>query len=86
MVLVFTLTSSIPKSYFKKVFELYFIYTFFQSNTLEVLYYRIKLSKRITIISFILILLKHLIHVSDLSTNEHIQNIASAFGACISNT
>ena len=30
--------------YFGKVKELYFIYTLFQSNTLKILYYRIKLS------------------------------------------
>ena len=70
--------------YFK---ELYFIYTSFQSNTLKILYYRIKLSKMNKNISFILYSLKYMIHVSSLSTNEHIQKkFARAFSACINNT
>ena len=40
--------------YFGKVLELYFIYTFFQSNTLKILNCRIKLSKRIKSTYFIL--------------------------------
>ena len=68
----------LPKHTLFKV--LYFIlakcknYTlyFFQSNTLKILYYRIKLSKRIKSTLFILLFLKYLIHVSSLLTNEHI--------------
>ena len=60
---------------------------FFQSNTLKILYYRLKLSKRIKSALFILIFLKYLIHVSSLSTNEHIKkNFARAFGVYINNT
>ena len=51
---------------------------FFQSNTLKILYYRIKLSKRIKSILFILFPLKYLMHVSSLSTNEHVKNILLA--------
>ena len=65
---------------------------FFQSNTLKILYYRIKVSKRIKSSLFILSLylyffLKYLIHVSSLSTNKHIKkNFARAFGARINKT
>ena len=46
-----------------------------------------KLSKRIKITLFILFFLEYLIHVSSLSTDEHIQkNSASTSGARINNT
>ena len=73
--------------YFGKVKELYFIYTSFQSNALEIPYYRIKLSKRIKGTLFILFFLRYRTHISSLETNEHIQkNFARAFGARINYT
>ena len=73
--------------YFGKVKELYFIHSLFQSNTLKIFYFGIKLSKRIKSTLFILVFLRYLIHVSSLSTNEHFKkNFARAFGARINNT
>ena len=48
---------------------------FFQSNTLKILYYRIKLSTRIKSTLFILFFLKYLIRVGSLSTNYGIKKI-----------
>ena len=59
---------------------------FFQSNTLKILYFRIKFLKESKVL-YIYFFLKYLIHISSLSSNEHIQkNFARAFGARISYT
>ena len=56
--------------YFGKVKITCILYlSFFQSYTLKILYYRIKLSRRIKSTFF----LEYLIYVSSLSTNEHIK-------------
>ena len=69
------------------IFYLYIYLYFFQSNTFKILYYRIKLSKRIKSTLFILFSL-NIWYISAVYRPMSIfkKNFTRSFGACISNT